>query len=180
MTDLSPALHRFGDVSVRLSVELGRTDMALRDVLSLGQGSVVALDRLTDELLDITANGKVIAQGEVIAEDGRFALRIVNLVGEEYSAAPPPRPAPRPAAVPPPKPTAQPVPQPAAEPAPMSEPEPQPQNAPQPQDDPKPESAPEAAIQSDLPAADAPAGEEIDDLMDALSELDSGTGEDAS
>lgn len=87
MTNLSPALMRFGDVSVRLSVELGRTDMPLRDVLSLGQGSVVALNRLTDELLDITANGKVVAQGEVIAEGGKFALRIVNLVGEDPSAA---------------------------------------------------------------------------------------------
>lgn len=83
MTAFSPALHRFGDVSVRLSVELGRTEMPLRDVLSLGQGSVVALNRLTDELLDVTANGKVIAQGEVVAQDGKFALRIVNLVGEE-------------------------------------------------------------------------------------------------
>ena len=87
MTDLSPALLRFGDVSVRLSVELGRTNMPLRDVLSLGQGSVVALNRLTDELLDITANGKVVAHGEVIAQDGKFALRIVNLVGDDPSAA---------------------------------------------------------------------------------------------
>lgn len=87
MTDLSPALLRFGDVSVRLSVELGRTDMPLREVLSLGQGSVVALNRLTDELLDITANGKVIAQGEVITQGGKFALRIVNLVGEDPSAS---------------------------------------------------------------------------------------------
>lgn len=87
MTDLSPALMRFGDVSVRLSVELGRTEMPLREVLSLGQGSVVALNRLTDELLDITANGKVVAQGEVIAEGGKFALRIVNLVGGDPDAA---------------------------------------------------------------------------------------------
>jgi len=74
---------RFGDVAVRLAVELGRTDMPLRDVLMLGEGSVVALDRLTDELLDVTANGRVIARGEVVAEKGRFALRIVTLVGED-------------------------------------------------------------------------------------------------
>lgn len=86
MTAFSPALHRFGDVTVRLSVELGRADMALRDVLALGPGSVVPLDRLTDELLDVTANGKVIARGEVIARDGRFALRVVSLVGEEEVA----------------------------------------------------------------------------------------------
>ncbi|MCU0946685.1 MAG: flagellar motor switch protein FliN [Porphyrobacter sp.] len=78
----SPGLARFGDVAVSLSVELGRTEMPLREVLALGEGSVVALSRLTDEPLDVTANGKVIARGEVVAENGRFALRIVSLVGD--------------------------------------------------------------------------------------------------
>lgn len=83
---------RFGDVAVRIAVELGRTDMALRDVLTLGEGSTVALDRLTDELLDVTANGRVIARGEVVAEKGRFALRIVTLVGEDGQDIPAPPP----------------------------------------------------------------------------------------
>lgn len=81
MNSFSPAFHRLGEVTVRLSVELGRTDMPLKDVLALGEGSVVPLNRLTDELLDVTANGRVIARGEVVAQDGRFALRIVSLVG---------------------------------------------------------------------------------------------------
>ena len=88
MSALSPALHRFGDVTVRLAVELGRTEMPLREVLALGEGSVVPLNRLTDELLDVTANGKVIAHGEVVSQDGRFALRIVSLAGQEQTAAP--------------------------------------------------------------------------------------------
>lgn len=92
MTAYSPAqsaiMHRFGEVTVRLSVELGRTEMPLRDVLALGEGSVIPLNRLTDELLDVTANGKVVARGEVIAQDGRFALRIVSLVGDDPHAAP--------------------------------------------------------------------------------------------
>ena len=46
------------DVDVRLSVELGRTDMKLKDILSLGEESVVVLDRLTDELLDVMVNGR--------------------------------------------------------------------------------------------------------------------------
>ncbi len=92
MSALNPAMHRFGDVTVRLSVELGRTEMALRNVLSLEQGSVVPLDRLTDELLDLTANGQVIARGEVVAQDGRFALRIVSLAGDENVSIPPPPP----------------------------------------------------------------------------------------
>lgn len=84
MTAYQPAAFaRFGDVAVRLSVELGRTEMPLREVLMLGEGSTVTLDRLTDELLDVTANGRVIARGEVVAEKGRFALRIVSLVGED-------------------------------------------------------------------------------------------------
>lgn len=90
MTAFQPAAFaRFGDVAVRLSVELGRTEMPLRDVLTLGEGSTVTLDRLTDELLDVTANGRVIARGEVVAEKGRFALRIVSLVGEDGKDVPP-------------------------------------------------------------------------------------------
>ncbi|QUL36909.1 FliM/FliN family flagellar motor switch protein [Erythrobacter sp. JK5] len=88
MTAYNPALHRFGDVSVRLSVELGRTDMPLREVLALGEGSVVPLNRLTDELLDVTANGRIIAKGEVVTQDGRFALRIVSLAGDDTPGAP--------------------------------------------------------------------------------------------
>lgn len=88
MNAINSALHRFGEVTVRLSVELGRTDMPLKEVLALGEGSVVPLNRLTDELLDVTANGRVIARGEVIAQDGRFALRIVNLAGDAPEAGP--------------------------------------------------------------------------------------------
>lgn len=69
------------EVDVRLSVELGRTDMKLKDVLALGEDSVVMLDRLTDELLDVMVNGKLIARGEIVAEGNRFGLRIVEMVG---------------------------------------------------------------------------------------------------
>ena len=71
------------DVDVCLSVELGRTEMKLKDVLSLGEESVVMLDRLTDELLDVMVNGKLIARGEIVAENNRFGLRIVELAGSE-------------------------------------------------------------------------------------------------
>lgn len=75
------------DVDVRLSVELGRADMKLKDVLALTEESVVALDRLTDELLDVSVNGKVIAKGEIVAQGNRFALRIVEIAGETAPAA---------------------------------------------------------------------------------------------
>ncbi len=82
-------LGRLGDVRVDLSVELGKTELPLKDVLALQQGSVVGLNRLTDELLDVTANGKPIARAEVVAQDGRFALRVVELVGDESEPAAP-------------------------------------------------------------------------------------------
>lgn len=75
------------DVDVRLSVELGRAEMKLKDVLALGEESVVMLDRLTDELLDVHVNGKAIARGEIVAQGGRFALRIVELAGERAADA---------------------------------------------------------------------------------------------
>lgn len=121
MTAFQPAAFaRFGDVAVRLSVELGRTDMPLRDVLMLGEGSTVSLDRLTDELLDVTANGRVIARGEVVAERGRFALRIVSLVGEDGKDVPPAPGAPAQAAAPAPAPAMPPADIPA-DPAPIAE-----------------------------------------------------------
>ena len=71
------------EVDVRLSVELGRTDMKLKDVLALGEESVVMLDRLTDELLDVMVNAKLIARGEIVAEGNRFGLKIIEMVGAE-------------------------------------------------------------------------------------------------
>lgn len=101
MSTVQPTpFSRFGDVAVRLSVELGRTELPLREVLTLGEGSTVSLDRLTDELLDVTANGRVIARGEVVADKGRFALRIVALVGEDGQNMPPAPPADTPADLP--------------------------------------------------------------------------------
>lgn len=75
------------DVDVRLSVELGHADLKLKDVMSLGEQSVVVLDRLTDELLDVMVNGKPIAKGEIVAQGNRFGLRIVELAGQQALAA---------------------------------------------------------------------------------------------
>lgn len=74
------------EVDVRLSVELGRTEMKLKDVLALGEDSLIMLDRLTDELLDVMVNGKLIARGEVIAQGNRFALRIVEMAAPSAPA----------------------------------------------------------------------------------------------
>ena len=69
------------DIDVRLTVELGRKSMQLRDVLGLGESSVIELDRLTDEPLDMFVNGKLIARGEVVAQGNRFAIRVIEIVG---------------------------------------------------------------------------------------------------
>ena len=86
MTFQTPGFGLIQDIDVRLTVELGRTDMHLRDVLALGEESVVMLDRLIDEPLDVKVNGKLIARGEVVAEGNRFGLRILELVGAEQPA----------------------------------------------------------------------------------------------
>ena len=87
MTLPSRGFDLLKDVDVRLTVELGRTAMKLRDVLALGPDSVVMLDRLTDELLDMMVNGTLIARGEIVAYNGRFALRIVELAGDDAAAS---------------------------------------------------------------------------------------------
>ena len=69
------------DIDVQMTIELGRKSMRLRDVMALGESSVIELDRLTDEPLDMFVNGKLIARGEVIAQGNRFAIRVLEIVG---------------------------------------------------------------------------------------------------
>ena len=76
------------DIDVRLTVELGRTQMRLRDVLALAEDSIVRLDRLVDEPLDVMVNGKLIARGEVVSEGNRFGLRILELVSAGGAGGP--------------------------------------------------------------------------------------------
>ena len=67
------------DVDVRLSVELGQAKMKLKDILNLTEDSVVMLERLVDESLDVLVNGKLIAKAEIVSEGGRFGMKIVEL-----------------------------------------------------------------------------------------------------
>ncbi len=68
------------DIPVRLSVEVGSTGLPLRDLMELAEGSVVELDRQSNELLDILANGTLVAKGEVVTVGTRFGIRIVEIV----------------------------------------------------------------------------------------------------
>lgn len=76
-------LDMLRNVDVRLSVELGRVQMKLKDILALEPDSVVPLDRLTDELLDILVNGQPIGKAEIVTQGDRFAMRIVTLLPDE-------------------------------------------------------------------------------------------------
>lgn len=68
------------DIPVQLSVELGRTRMTLKNILQLGQGSVVELDGLAGEPMDIFVNGYLIAQGEVVVVEEKYGIRITDIV----------------------------------------------------------------------------------------------------
>jgi flagellar motor switch protein FliN/FliY len=68
------------DVTVTLTAELGRTTITLGEVMRLGSGSVVPLDRLLAEPVEITARGVLLARGEVVVVDDRFAVRIKEIV----------------------------------------------------------------------------------------------------
>ena len=71
------------DIPVRLSVEVGSTALKLSELLDLAEGSVVELDRQSHELLDIMANGTLIAKGEVVTVNGRFGIRVAEVVAVE-------------------------------------------------------------------------------------------------
>jgi flagellar motor switch protein FliN/FliY len=73
-------LGRVIDVPVELAVEIGRTAMTIGETLSLAPGSIVSLNRLAGEPVDLLVNGKVIAQGEVVVIDEEFGLRITDIV----------------------------------------------------------------------------------------------------
>lgn len=74
-------LTRLTDVSVELTVEVGRTRMSLGEALALGPGSVITLDRLADRPVDLLVNGRPIARGEVVVIDEQFGLRITEVSG---------------------------------------------------------------------------------------------------
>lgn len=71
------------DVDVRLTVEIGSTHLTLRELLALGESSVIELDRAANELLDVFVNGTLIGRGEVVTVGERFGVRMTELVSPE-------------------------------------------------------------------------------------------------
>ncbi|MGO4489818.1 flagellar motor switch protein FliN [Microbacterium sp. 2RAF4] len=79
-TNPSRRLHRIAGVEMELTVEIGRTRMAVRDVLDLEPGRIVELDRSAGAPADIKLNGRVIAHGEVVVVDQDYAVRITRIL----------------------------------------------------------------------------------------------------
>ncbi|MBJ6123579.1 flagellar motor switch protein FliN [Sphingomonas mollis] len=73
------------DVDVKLTVEIGSTNLSLRELLALGEGSVIELDRQAGELLDVFVNGTLIGRGEVVTVGDRFGVRMTELVSPDKS-----------------------------------------------------------------------------------------------
>ena len=68
------------DIPVTLTVELGRTRIPIKQILQLAQGSVVELDGLAGEPMDVMVNGCLIAQGEVVVVNDKFGIRLTDIV----------------------------------------------------------------------------------------------------
>ncbi|RYD62053.1 MAG: flagellar motor switch protein FliN [Sphingomonadales bacterium] len=79
--------HLLQDVDVKLTVEIGSTQLTLRELLALGESSVIELDREANELLDVFVNGTLIGRGEVVTVGEKFGVRMTELVSPEKRAA---------------------------------------------------------------------------------------------
>jgi len=80
-------IRLLSDIPVRMSVEVGATQLRLADIMTLAEGSVVQLDRQADELLDIMVNGTLVARGEVVTVNGRYGVRVAEIASAETRLA---------------------------------------------------------------------------------------------
>jgi flagellar motor switch protein FliN/FliY len=80
-TDFSK-LKMILDVPLKVSVELGRTKMLVNDLLQLGQGSVIELDKIAGEPMEILINEKLVAMGEVVVVNEKFGVRLTDVVSQ--------------------------------------------------------------------------------------------------
>jgi len=78
--DGAPDLDVILDIPVRISMEVGSTEISIRNLLQLNQGSVIELDRLAGEPLDVLVNGTLIAHGEVVVVNEKFGIRMTDVI----------------------------------------------------------------------------------------------------
>jgi flagellar motor switch protein FliN/FliY len=82
--------YQFGvimDIPVTVTLEVGGTSIAIRNLLQLSQGSVIQLDRMAGEALDVKVNGRLIAHGEVVVVDDRYGIRLTDIISLEERVA---------------------------------------------------------------------------------------------
>jgi flagellar motor switch protein FliN/FliY len=70
------------DIPVTISMEVGRSNISIRNLLQLNQGSVVELDRVAGEPLDVLVNGTLIAHGEVVVDNDKFGIRLTDVISQ--------------------------------------------------------------------------------------------------
>ncbi|MEO7424884.1 MAG: flagellar motor switch protein FliN [Fibrobacteria bacterium] len=83
LEDSPPNIQMLLDINLNVTIELGRTRLSIRKILELGPGSIIELDRLAGEPVDLLVNDKVVAKGEVVVVDEYFGIRIISLVSPE-------------------------------------------------------------------------------------------------
>ena len=72
----------FSNIPVEVSAELGRSNISLKEIYELSEGSIIELEKLVGEPLDLVVNGQIIAKGEVVAIDNNFGLRVKSVVAK--------------------------------------------------------------------------------------------------
>jgi flagellar motor switch protein FliN len=76
-------IDMIGDVSLNVRIELGRSKMAIEDILKLQAGSVVTLDKLAGDYVDVLVNDRLVARGEVLVLNDNFCVRIAEIISPE-------------------------------------------------------------------------------------------------
>jgi flagellar motor switch protein FliN/FliY len=85
-TTSAEGLRLLENIGVRLTVEVGRAELTIKDLLRLSEGSVIELDRLAGDPLDVLVNGTLIAKGEVVMVGERFGIRFGQIIDPEKRA----------------------------------------------------------------------------------------------
>jgi len=80
LSSVEPNLDVILDIPVTLSMEVGRTEVPIQDLLQLNRGSVVELDRIAGEPMDVMINGTLIAHGEVVVVNEKFGIRLTDVI----------------------------------------------------------------------------------------------------
>lgn len=82
-SNTSKELNSIEDVNLQLIVELGKTNMKVRDILKIKPGVIISVDKLAGEHVDVVINGSAVAEAEVVVVDEKFAIRITDIVSKQ-------------------------------------------------------------------------------------------------